>query len=112
MTSAITAGIHVAAPGPGTLGGVLAGQGDVSSPGRGEPGHHARANLLELPLLSLLHPMMCATQRGEITLARPAALVMRDRMIEVARYGGGGGAAGRGRGGRRGRAPGRARPGR
>src|SRR5579859_1688125 len=67
---------------------MLAGHGDVSSPGRREPGHHTRSDLLQSPLLTLFQAVVAAAQRSQIAFACDAAIVVGDGVIEVAAGGG------------------------
>src|SRR5487761_501466 len=56
-------GIAAAGPRPACLRRVLAGEGDVSSAGRGDPDHDAGAGLLEFPAFGLFEPVAESAER-------------------------------------------------
>src|SRR4029077_16882133 len=57
------------------------GPGGIAAAARGDPHHRSRLGLGELPAAGLLGAMVAAAERGQVALTRPAALVIRQRVV-------------------------------
>src|SRR5205823_5837651 len=68
----------------GGLDDVLGGGGGVGAAGRGVPDQDAGSWLFQPPAVGLLAAMMMPTQRGQVALTCPAALVVRVGVVQIA----------------------------
>src|ERR1700761_7435096 len=100
-TPCVSASLRRHARGPGANRCLLSrrvGDGEVAPACGGGPAHDTGAGLIKLPAVGLFTSVMVPAERGQVALARWAALVVGPRMVQVAACGRAA-AAGRGAGG-------------